>query len=197
MLHFISFKDYLQEAFKDIGKLSPEQLTKGQRLSSEDAFAEVDARVFYNVISKIKTNDLARGSLAKGLDTLTVYSINEYKKMSCFLGDNNSSGYAIAHETELVSVFSSQGSSGNAIVKSAIKNGANHLDCFATRDSDGDIVDDGLFKLYSRNGFKIDTSKNDGVKGEAYSIQKGVSSFVDENEVVHEDDPRVVIFMKL
>ncbi len=114
--------------------------------------------------------------------------------MSCYLGDNNSSGYCLHHD-ELVSVFSSQGSSGHAIVMSAIENGAKRLDCFALR-VNGEI-DGPLFKLYGKHGFKIDSNMNIGAKGEAYSIQSGISSYVDENEVVHEDDPRVVIFMKL
>ena len=188
------FKAYIEEAFKDIGKLEPEELTKGQKLSNAEDFKEVDARVFYNAISKIKENDLAKGDARKGLDTLTIYSVNEYKDMNCYLGINNSSGYAL-HHGELVSVFSTQGSSGNAIVKSAIKNGAKRLDCFAARE-DGRISG-ALFNLYSKNGFKIDTSMNSGKEGEAYSIKNGISSYVDENDVVHEDDPRVVIFMKL
>src|SRR5574343_835365 len=106
-----SFKEFLQldEDFKSMGKLSPEQLKKGFKLTDENDFNEVDARTFYNVISKIKANDIARGDKTKGLDTLTVYSVNEYKDMKCYLGINNSSGYALHHD-ELVSVFSSQGS---------------------------------------------------------------------------------------
>lgn len=116
--------------------------------------------------------------------------MREYNEMECYLGDNNSSGYAL-HGNELVSVFSSQGSSGNAIMQSAIENGAKRLDCFAFRDGDG-----GLFKLYGKYGFKIDTNMNDGIPGEAYSVINGISSYVDDNEVVHEDDVRVVIYMK-
>ena len=54
-----------------------------------------------------------------------------------------------------------------------------------------------MFRLYSGFGFKIDKSMNIGKKGEPYSIIKGVSDYVDENEKVHPEDERVVIFMKL
>jgi hypothetical protein len=37
---------------------------------------------------------------------------------------------------------------------------------------------------------------NDGEPGQAYAIQKGVSDYVDDNEKVYPNDPRVVIFMK-
>lgn len=191
---FREYKKSIDEKFSDMGKLSDEELQKGNRITSNDDFKEVDARVFYNAISRIRINDIAKGDKSKGLDTLTVYTIKEYKDMKCYLGSNNSSGYAL-HGDELVSVFSSQGSSGSAIVRSAIQNGAKRLDCFAER-IDGKISGQ-LYSLYSRNGFKIDTSMNSGKKGEPYSIQKGISSFVDDNGVVQEDDPRVVIFMKI
>ena len=190
-----AFRDYLEETFKDMGKLSPDELKKGQRLdkTNKDNFTEVPGRVFYEAISKIKENDIAKKDKAKGLDTLTVYSPNEYKKMKCYLGKNNSSGYAL-HGDELVSVFSTQGSSGSAIVQDAIRNGAKRLDCFATR-TNGKISGQ-LYSLYSRNGFKINTSMNSGKPGEPYAIVRGISDYVDENEKVHPDDERVVIFMK-
>lgn len=185
------------EAFKDMGKLSDDELKKGQRLSPDDKwnFKQVTGRVFYQAITKIKENDIARGDKAKGLDTLTIYNVNDYKNMNCYLGKNNSSGYCIAHGDELVSVFSSQGSSGKALVKSAVNKGAKRLDCFAIRDDKGNISGD-LYRLYSKFGFKIDKSMNEGEPGEAYSIEAGVSSYVDDNDNVHPDDPRVVIFMK-
>jgi hypothetical protein len=188
---------YLAEAFKDIGKLSPEQLRKGQKLDPNDPdnFRQVEGRVFYKAVSKIRENDIAKGDKAKGLNTLTVYKANEYNQMKCYLGKNNSSGYAIAHGDELVSLFSSQGSSGNALVKDAIKNGAKRGDYFAIREPNGTIKGD-LHKLYSRHGFKIDTSMNSGKPGEPFAIVKGISDYVDDNGKVHPDDPRVVIFMK-
>ena len=183
------------EAFSDLGKLSPEKLQKGQRLTpNENNFQQVNGRVFYQAVSRIRSNDIAKGDQARGLDTLTVYSPKEYNSMKCFLGLNNSSGYAL-HGDELVSVFSTQGSSGNAIVQDAIKNGARRLDCFAIRNKEGKI-EGSLYTLYKRNGFQLDTTMNSGNEGEPYSIQNGVSSYVDDDGVVHPSDPRVVIFMK-
>lgn len=194
-MRYTDLIENIEEAFNDLGKLSSDELKKGQKLQAgEDNFEEVDGRVFYKAVTSIRDNDIARGDQARGLDTLSVYDVNTYKAMRCFLGNNNSSGYAITGENDLVSVFSTQGSSGNAIVADAIKNGAKTLDCFATREEDGSISGQ-LYSLYSRHGFKINKNMNSGKPGEAYSIQKGVSSFVDDNGVVHPDDPRVVIFM--
>ena len=193
----IKIRDIIQELFKDMGRLTDKELQKGKSIGklSTDRFNEVSGRVFYKIISKIKTNDLAKGDDAKGLDTLSVYSVNEYNKMSCYIGDNNSSGYALSDKnTELVSVFSSQQSSGSAIVQDAIRNGAKHLDCFATRER-GKITGQ-LYSLYSRNGFKIDTSMNSGKVGEPYTIVKGVSDFVNDDGEVEPNNPNVVVFMK-
>ena len=192
----ITFNDFLelQESFKDLGKLSDDDLKKGQRLTGDDDFIEVTARVFKQSIEKIKVNDLAKGDNAKGLDTLTVYDLREYNKMNCYLGKNNSSGYCIK-KGELVSVFSSQGSSGSSLMKSAVANGANRLDCFAIRSKTGKISG-GLYSLYSKFGFKIDTNMNEGTPGEPYAIVNGISDFVDDAENVHPDAPEVVIFMK-
>jgi len=188
------FKDILDELFKDIGKLSDTELMKGQALK-EGEFVEVNGRVFHKVLSTIRNNDLTRET-PKGLDSLSLYSVNDYKKMSCYLGKNNSSGYAIAHENELVSVFNTQGASGSAIVKDAIKNGASRLDCFAKKDKDGNISGF-LHTLYSRFGFKIDTSLNSGEEGEAYSIRKGISLFVNDKGEVEPENENIVIFMKI
>lgn len=185
------------EAFKDIGKLSPEQLMKGQKLDpkSTDNFKPVTGRVFYQAIMKIRNNDIARGDKAKGLDTLTVYSVSDYKKMKCYLGKNNSSGYCI-NGNELVSVFSSQQSSGKALMKSAVENGAERLNCFALRNNKTGQISGDLYKLYSRFAFKIDKNKNIGRTGESYSIVNGISDYVDEYGNVHPEDERVIIFMR-
>ena len=190
--------DLFLEAFKDLGKLSPDELKKGQKLDPEDKwnFKQVSGRVFHQAITKIRQNDIARGDKSKGLNTLTIYSVSDYKKMDCYLGKNNSSGYCIAHGDELVSVFSSQGSSGHALMKSAISNGAKRLDCFAIRNPKTGNISGDLYKLYKKYGFKIDKSMNEGEPGEPYSIVNGISSYVDDNGNVHPDDPRVVIFMK-
>lgn len=190
----MEFKDYFLEAYRDLGRLTLDQLQKGHKITNSDDMVEVSGRVFYNAISKIKENDLAKGDKSKGLDTLTVYKPNEYNKMRCYLGVNNSSGYALKNG-ELVSVFSTQKSSSQAIMKSAIENGANQLDCFAIRNESG-IISGDLYRLYSKYGFKIDKSLNSGKQGEPYAIVNGVSDYVDDNGNVHPDDPRVVIFMK-
>lgn len=186
-------KDFMDEAFNDIGKLSNSELAKGYRIDSSDDKVEVTGRVFHKAITAIKQNDLAKGDSAKGLDTLSIYSVSEYNEMRCFLGKNNSSGYALKGD-ELVSVFSSAGSSSKAIMTSAIEHGAKRLDCFAIRQN-GKIKGQ-LFSLYSRYGFKIDEDMNSGKKGEPYAIVAGVSDYVDENGEVHPEDERVVIFMK-
>ena len=187
------------EAFKDIGKLSNKELMKGQYLNpnDKDNFKQVPGRVFYKAISKIRENDIAKlnkGLPSKGLKTLTVYNASDYNKMKCFLGKNNSSGYCIAHGNELVSVFSSQKSSGDAIMVDAIKNGARRLDCFAFRENGK--ISGPLYKLYSKYGFKIDRSMNDGHPGEPYAIENGISSYVNDQEEVEPENPQVVIFMK-
>lgn len=186
------------EAFKDLGKLSPQELKKGQKLNPDDTsnFREVSGRVFYKAISRIRQNDIARGDEAKGLETLTVYGPSEYKNMECYLGKNNSSGYCIKDGEELVSVFSSQGSSGRALVKHAVKNGAKRLDCFAIRDPKTGKITGDLYRLYNKFGFEIDRSLNVGKPGEPYAIVNGVSDYVDDDGNVYPDDPRVVIFMK-
>jgi len=192
----MTFKKLL-ERFIDMGKLSPSDLSKGQKLFSEDDFDGVDGTTFYRAINKIRENDIAKlnaGLPHKGIETLTIYNRGDYNKMKCYLGHNNSSGYAINHGDELVSVFSSKGSSGHAIMKSAVKNGAKHLDCFAYRENGK--ISGPLYSLYSAHGFKIDTNLNSGKPGEPYAIVNGVSDFVDDQEKVHPEDPRVVIFMK-
>jgi len=190
----MKFREFL-EKFTDMGKLSNDELHKGRRLNKNaDNFNEVSGRVFHDVILHIKKNDIAKKDQSKGLDSLTVYSVKDYNDMKCYLGKNNSSGYAL-HGNELVSVFSSQESSGSAIVQSAIKNGAKRLDCFAIRN--GNKIEGQLYSLYSRNGFKIDKNMNFGKPVEPYSIQNGISSYVDDKGKVHEDDERVVIFMKI
>jgi len=189
----MTFKE-LFEKFTDIGKLSDEELEKGQRLEKGSVFTKVSGTVFFKAISKIKKNDIARKENAKGLDTLTVYSRGAYNKMDCYLGKNNSSGYAIK-KRDLVSVFSSQKSSGSAIVQSAITNGARTLDCYA--EYRNEKLSGDLYSLYSRNGFKVDTTMNTGEIGTPYTIQKGISRYVNDKEEVEIDNPVVVIFMKI
>ncbi len=192
----LTFKEYLAEAYKDMGKLSDEELKKGQKLKGDkDDFKKVTSRVFKQAIEQITKNDIAKGDNAKGLETLTIHSLKEYDQMDCYLGKNNSSGYCIGKKDgELVSVFSTQGSSARSLMTSAVDNGAKHLDCFAIRDPKTGKISGDLYSLYSKFGFKIDTSMNGGE--EPYIVVKGVSDFVDDNGVRHPEDPRVVIFMK-
>ena len=184
------------ESFNDIGKLSPEQLAKGQRLSAEDHdnFTQVDGRTFFNVLSSIKKSDMNKLTNGKGLDSLSVYTIPEYKKMRCFLGKNNSSGYCLK-DHEIVSLFSSQASSGVALINDAIKNGGNHLDCFAFRDKNGRISGP-LYNLYGRAGFKIDSNLNTGEPGDPYAVINGVSDYVNTEGNCEPQNPCVVIFMR-
>lgn len=188
------------EAFVDIGRLSPEELTRGQKLDplEDDNFVEVSGRIFHQSVNKIRDNDIERlnkGLPSKGLKTLSVYNVKDYNQMSCYLGKNNSSGYCIAHGDELVSVFSSQKASADALMIDAIKNGARRLDCYASRSKKGSISGP-LYGLYSKYGFKIDKSMNEGVPGQPYAVVRGVSDYVDDNGVVHPDNPTVVVFMK-
>jgi len=190
--------ELMPEAFTDLGKLSDEELMKGQDLTpgAEGNFREVDGRVFYKAISRISQNDIARmnkGLPSKGLHTLSVYKPNEYNNMKCFLGVNNSSGFALNGD-EIVSVFSTQGSSGKALMAEAIKQGGRRLDCYAERDENG-MIHGPLYSLYSRMGFRVDESMNSGTPGEPYAIVKGVSDYVDDNGQVHPEHPVVVIFM--
>jgi hypothetical protein len=199
-----SFIEYFFEKFSDLGKLSPEQLRKGQRLNpiDSDNFTQVSGRVFAKALSNIMRNDEFRKTLDPKFfknikNNLSVYTIPEYSNMKCFIGKNNSSGFCIKDGDELVSVFSSQESSGNALVHEAIKRGARRLDCFAKQDSQGNIVNEGLYKLYSRNGFVVDREMNSGNLSEPYSIQNGISYFVDDAGNVDPNNPTIVVFMKL
>lgn len=202
-----SFLQFFWEKYSDMGKLSPEQLKISRRLGSGDAekFQPVDGRVFFKVINAYMNADTQRENSVHNehqwfkniKNNITIYPLVEYQKMKCFIGPNNTSGYCIKDGDELVSVFSAIESSGNALVQSAIKNGARRLDCFAEQDGHGNILDTKLYKLYSRSGFKIDRSLNDGNVGEPYSIQNGVSYFVDESGNVDPTNKNVVVFMKL
>jgi len=198
------YSEILVEAFSDLGKLSPEQLRKGYRLNPNDSdnFKEVSGRVFHNALEVIKNNDdmrkVTNPDYYKAIrQNLSTYPIAEYNSMRCFLGKNNSSGFCIKDDDELVSLFSSLESSGKAAALAAIENGAKRLDCFATQDQNGNIKNEGLYKLYSSVGFVIDESLTTGELGEPYAIQNGISYFVGPDEVVDPTHPTVVIFMKL
>jgi len=196
-----SFIQFFYEAYSDLGKLSPEQLQKGYRLNPQDSdnFKEVDGRVFHDVLKVIMANDANRPPERKKgiMENLTLYSVEDYKKMKCFVGINNSSGFCIKGGDEIVSLFSSLDSAGDAAAAEAVKQGGRRLDCFAEQDGKGGIKNTGLYKLYSRNGFKIDKDLNIGEVGEPYSVQNGISYFVDDNGNVDPTNEKVVVFMKL
>lgn len=173
-------------------------MTKGQYLNpnDKDNFVRVSGRVFYMSLKKIKDNDIAKfnkGLPSKGLETLSSYNAAEYDKMRCYLGRNNSSGYAIDNGT-LKSVFSSQKSSGDAIMVDAIKNGAKKLDCYVTRHNG--VLDGPLYRLYTKHGFRVDVSLNTGKPGKPYTVVNGISDYVNDNGKVEPDNPKVIIFMK-
>ena len=198
-----TFSQFL-EAFNDLGKLSPDELSKGQKLDQldDDNFKEVNGRVFHQALTEIRNNDMAkmdRGVPFRGLVSLSVYGVNEYKEMDCYLGKNNSSGFAISDGDELVSVFSTAGSSAKAIMREAIDKGVSHLDCFVEIDPDTKKLYGKLYHIYSSMGFKLDKTINEG--GE-YPIENGISYVYDENgdpELSENDSTKhkVVIYMKL
>lgn len=179
-----TFTQFLED-YADMGKLSSEELTKGQPISKDDFkddFKLVSGNVFHKAINGIKKNAFDEHPI----HNLSEYTREDYNKMECYLGSNNSSGYCI-DDSEIVSLFSTQGSSGHALVKSAIENGGNRLDCFAKRDDEGRVFGM-LYGLYSKHGFKIDTEKN---SDEPYKIVNGIS------EVVGGEKGDIVIYMKL
>lgn len=189
----------MDEAFTDLGRLPPQDLIKGQPLDphAKGNFTAVSGRVFHRAITRLRSNDFAKlnaGLPHKGLETLHVYDLTEYAGMRCFLGANNSSGFALTDDGGLVSVFSTQRASGHAIVAAAVERGAHHLDCFVTRQ--GQAIVGPLYRLYASHGFQIDREMNSGTPGEPYAIVRGVSDYVDDAGQVHPEDPRVVVFMR-
>ena len=70
--------------------------------------------------------------------------------------DGTMTGYAIRPDGELVFVFAYGRGRGDAIVSSAVENGATHLDCF----------DGHLTELYARHGFQRVTSLPNWTEGE-------------------------------
>jgi hypothetical protein len=186
----------IQEAFTDIGRTPSWQLQKGYPLEQgdEDNFNQVSGRVFHQILTRLIRADKLRDT-PKGLEDLSVYSVAEYDKMMCFIGKNNTAGYALTRQGELVSVFSTARSAGHAIVADAVRRGAKKLDCFAEIDSSG-RVDGLLYRLYSRHGFKIDRSLTTGQVGEPYAIINGISYYVNSRGEVEMDNPTVVVFMK-
>ena len=71
------------------------------------------------------------------------YSPEEYKQMRLFTAENGQSGFALKPDGDIVSVFSSEKGSLAGLMKLAIQNGGNKLDCFDTM----------LPKIYKKFGF--------------------------------------------
>ena len=71
------------------------------------------------------------------------YSPEEYKQMRLFTAENGKSGFALKPDGDIVSVFSSETGSLAGLMKLAIQNGGNKLDCFDTM----------LPKIYKKFGF--------------------------------------------
>ena len=71
------------------------------------------------------------------------YETDDRATTAHYLSADRLSGYAVRTSGELVYVFSDVKGRGDAIVSSAVANGATHLDCF----------DGYLTTLYARHGF--------------------------------------------
>lgn len=77
---------------------------------------------------------------------LTTYTSTDYIEMNatCYLSNDEKSGYAIKTDGDLISVFSIPGANqGSNAIKSAIENGATKLDC----------ISDFLKTIYEKFGF--------------------------------------------
>ena len=133
-------------------------------------------QAFYDALASAKQN-------GQNMDGVDLYSAAEYDGMRCYLSADELSGYAIKSDRTLISVFSTVRGRGDELVSSAVKNGATKLDCFVSMSEDGEFSGP-LWTLYTRYGFKIDTSINDD--GE-YPIVNGVSKV--------EGEPAAVVYM--
>lgn len=69
----------------------------------------------------------------------------DYTDARCFLAADGCAGFAILPDGELVSVWSTVKGRGDAIVATAVAQGATHLDCFVGH----------LTRLYARHGFHV------------------------------------------
>ncbi len=87
----------------------------------------------------------ARNKISEGLKLfLTDYSAEDYIELNatCYLSEDEKSGYVLTGKNDLISVFSLN-KQGKAAVKSAIDNGALTLDC----------IGEFLAQYYSKFGF--------------------------------------------
>lgn len=103
-------------------------------------YKKVDYREFHKTISKLKQE-------SKHPDMVDLDKIDHYKECKCFLSDDKHSVFAIQKDGNLTAVMSKVGSGqGLAIVLTAIKHGANKLDCY-------DMEVKSLCDLYYACGF--------------------------------------------
>lgn len=144
-------------------------------------FSKAASEEFVSAIEQAKSS--SSGAKGSGLKELSVYPVKAYDRGSVYLSSDKKSGYAILNGDELVSVFSTEKGRGNDLMKDAIRNGAKRLDFFA--DLKNGKPTGALHGLYSKHGFKIDTSLNDD--GE-YPIINGISPV--------EGEDRAVVYMK-
>mgnify|MGYP001561764868 CR=1 FL=1 len=88
-------------------------------------------------------------------ENLSPYSVADLEGAKQFLSPDKASGYSIKPGGELVNVFSSSKGRGDELVKSAVDQGALHLDAF----------DPYLPKLYGKHGFKEVSREPNWTKG--------------------------------
>lgn len=95
-----------------------------------------------NFIKSLNKMRLKRKHLTFNLSEL---GIKDYKRLGAipYLSKDKKSGYCITKQKEIISLFSIVKGRGNKIIKSAIKNGGNNLNCF----------DGYLSQFYKKNGF--------------------------------------------
>jgi hypothetical protein len=95
------------------------------------------AKKFIEFLSKAKKESGWTGA------QVTVYKAKEYVGKSMFISEDGKSGFAIAEDGDIVSVFSRNGS-GHSVIEAAIAAGGRKLDCFDTK----------LPYIYGPHGFK-------------------------------------------
>jgi len=162
--------------------------------SNKVKMLHVSPKEFLNVINKVSKNDLAPQDIEAGLDTLTIYDLNDYRKCKCYLNKTTPGGFAIDKDSkDLISFFSNGGPDGKTLVKEALKKGAKKTDCYAL--ISGKKLSGDLYELYINNGFMINTDINIGAEEEAYSVKNGISRYVDDKGKIKPNDKRVIVFL--
>jgi len=132
----------------------PDQSVHGRPRGGSKPAVSTENKPHTQIALDVLTKDAKPVDLLNGIKTLkpslakmvSTYEVGEYSKMKTKirLTEDGKSGYGVNPDGELISVFSSVKGRGRGLVMDAIKNGANHLDCF----------DGHLPKLYGSVGFK-------------------------------------------